>query len=312
MLVSPTKKKSTRRPRKAQTDAPLVASPAIASSYIDEGVRKSLKEINEKTCNGFFILFDIKDSTARKEEYGKVLKWAHQTEKVYVVFKKLCEDIENNGNLDLVVTKSLGDGFFGFFKSSDSKGTAINQTPAPGQANIVFEKSLRYREEIHAETELFGNMRLKSVITYLTDIAVIPLEKGNGDEKDALGRGIDFSFRLEKFADATHIVINEMMAKALGVDVAKKTSFHASGQDLFPIPVRKRLKGWQDPHGEQFFLLTSVGMIQEASDQVPSPFEQDVKTELFEFYIKNTPLPINDQEAEATIRTWGVSVEPEI
>lgn len=239
--------------------------------FLTEKKLKALRKANSVSCNGYFIYADIKNSTSRKEAYKS--KWTIQTETVYSVFNELVKAINKENSLKLVVKKHIGDGMMAFFKSSESVAEEQNSTGNSDVAQFIFDNYLNFREQIHDSPELCG-MRLKSILTYLTNI--YPVQKGS----DVLGRGIDFSFRLERFADASHLLVNEMM----------KINICGSQKDEYKqfdfIQTRRTMRGWNNREGELFYIVTNKDMIVNALDLRPSISDLDVKTELFKFYLE--------------------------
>ena len=154
-----------------------------------------------------------------------------------------------------------------------------------------------WREMVHAADDLSG-LRLKTVLTYLTGI--YPLrhpDTENTDQGrvvDVVGRGIDFSFRLEKFAGATHIVINDMFLQGLKDSIQKDKEqdkplcdcFHKYG-GYEVIPCKRAMKGWSDPGGELFHILVNLETLEKEVTLTPSVYDGGVFVELFNIYRKH-------------------------
>ncbi len=245
---------------------------------VSEKIRKELIMENEKYINGFLIYLDIKDSTKRKKEYDNL--WFHHTKQFYAAFSDFASQLEKKlPDANRKVDKFMGDGAFTFFKISYFGDTEKNIEGARKYAGIVFDSTLEFINEIH-ECGDFCGLRLKAIITYLTNIQVLKVD----GKDDILGRGIDFTFRLDKFADLSHTTVNGMMADALRYlqnDNKIKNKFEI-------IEVKKKVRGWDNPEGEKFCILTNSYMIEEAfSSIMPSSDTQNVNLELMKHYVNN-------------------------
>lgn len=202
-----------------------------------------LKGVNSKKNNGYLVLLDIKDSTKRKTEYQD--KWPIQTEVLYNSFRSYFVDLAKQLNTSAPIIKFIGDGLLAFYPSSYDRERARNEQCTSEKAKILVAQTQEFINGIHDEEEFCG-LKLKTVIAYLTGIHIITIEGTN--ESDVLGRGIDFAFRLERFADITHIVVNEMLAKAyfnqINKDSELESDSNASNGKLYQIQCNRKFRGW--------------------------------------------------------------------
>lgn len=231
-----------------------------------------------KKCKGYLVIFDIRDSTARKKESKE---WLAHTVQLYRRFDLLAQSIadELGGNLDQTVIKHIGDSVMGFF--------AVRK-PTTRDAQMVIDQVIAFREAIHADPdELLDQMTLKSVATYIDQIHLV--------DNDVLGRGVDFCFRLETIADCTHIVINKGLAKLLGCVTNPQYGKFAV------IPSQKSLKGWAN--AQDLFILTSEEMLRDSVTNIKASSTGNVTVELLKFLVDQ----LGDAKAKERTkkRTWA-------
>ncbi|MBN8545793.1 MAG: adenylate/guanylate cyclase domain-containing protein [Ignavibacteria bacterium] len=251
------------------------------NNILSESDVSTLRKINSQRRNGFLVLLDIKDSTIRKIHYSE--KWATQTGILYSAFRRFFESFAEKMGAEQAIIKFIGDGLLVFYPGTIGKEKFKNQECDPQLAQFLIDNTLEFINAIHEEDEFCG-LKLKSVIAYLTGIQLI--DTGASGAKDVLGRGIDFAFRLEKFADTTHIVLNEMIANAI-----KRTQKISESQQKFElISCRRKMRGWDDAKGEVFYLLTGKQMIADnITAIIPSIYSENVTNELFSFFVKKRP-----------------------
>lgn len=114
---------------------------------MDKHLEKLQKE-NEKIRNGFLLLFDIKNSTSRKQDYKN---WKLQTETFYKIFEDFAESLatgiqniygtmkpEDQG----MVVKFMGDAAFVFFPHSYATSKANDCAPQPDISIEIIKRSL--------------------------------------------------------------------------------------------------------------------------------------------------------------------------
>jgi len=247
-----------------------------ASEFFSQELKNELENQNGQSCNGYLIIIDIKDSTFRKNEYKT--KWFKHTEAIYKSFLSAIDKIESDvKNIEKITIKFIGDSVMAFFKVSDSTYLEKDTKPNTEISIKIINYVQSYLNDIEAQKDLIGDMRLKTVITYLTEIYIVNIDD---KIKDVLGRGIDFSFRLEKYADSSHIIINQMLKDSICKNENKECY-----NDFFIIECKKKIKGW-NTSGEDFYLLTNEEMIKNTFNIFePSVYSNDVNMELFKFYI---------------------------
>ncbi len=237
------------------------------------------------------IIADIKNSTLRKRTHKE--EWRQQTKLIYDSFSDFTNMIVNITRMERVVLKFTGDGMMSFFKhvKMNEQHNSIPDISDPAQKvlNLLNE----YVNEIH-ELDILKNLRLKTIMTYLTNITIL---KTNGSN-DVLGRGIDFSFRFEKFADSYYVVRNELVCKAL--------ENHSGWLRKDFIPISKSIKGWDSELGEKFYPVTNINEILNGySEMQSSIYEDNVKTELFKYFIRKTQESLEAlEQAKENTRKW--------
>lgn len=193
-----------------------------------EDYNKRISEFSEV----FFIYFDIINSTKRKDDQKYV--WVQQTELLYEAVKSLEKYIINFLNkykkkTEIVtVVKTMGDSAYILIKWDD-KNINIDKSTV---AKAIFDRVNKFTEIFRDKEDSTDSLRLKTVICYLTDIYLL---KDNKQPVDALGRGIDFSFRIENFARHTHIITNTMFYKEICDLLSKKFN---------TVEVKREVKGW--------------------------------------------------------------------
>ncbi len=268
--------------------------------FFSDFEREELSKANQQTTNGFLLLYDIKDSTARKREYKN--RWIDHTKALYQAFRRLClsmrDDLEIKGT---PIIKFKGDGLMAFFPTSAASNSSSDDR-APTEASMtLLRQAYLFRETVHVEmAELLGDMRLKAVVCYLTGISRV----GKGSGKDVLGRGVDFAHRLETYADASHIVVNDMLYRVLPQhDDEGHRGILMNGADdlqsrLYGVECSKVVKGWE---GEQkLWLLTNQELIETTMENMsPSPHDSNALAELFCYYVKSKREETSGQLSEA-------------
>ena len=285
-----------------------------SEEYFDESLKEDLKKQNEKTCNGYLIIVDIKDSTLRKNKFKG--RWIKHTYAIYKSFSCMIEKIKQDfsNELEIVTVKFIGDASMAFIKTSYSSSPSEDEKFNITISEKILKHITNYLDEITIIESLIGEIRLKTVITYLTEINIVDIgnidkdikdnnknnEDNNKDKKskqqrDVLGRGIDFSFRLEKFADSSHIVINEMFKKSVENYINSKSNNEESIYRI--VECKKRIKGWKSEY-ETFYILTNDKMIKDTIEiYEPSFYSDNVNMELFKDYVSNTNVKIKEKLA---------------
>lgn len=205
---------------------------------------------------GYLLLFDIRDSTARKEHYKKT--WPKHVAKLNRQAMELSKQlaVAPGGK---TFTKSIGDAVMVFVESVTN--------PKNSETVLLAMAEFRYRIENMASLE---GMRLKCVASLIESEVL-----GNG--ADVLGRPVDFAFRMEQFADITHMVINEPFYKSLGRP-------EQMGDFRFKS-TRRLVKGWKEP--ETIVLVVEIDELADIiSGTAPDPAASHVLLELFTMYVE--------------------------
>ena len=117
-----------------------------------------------------------------------------------------------------------------------------------------------------------------------------------------MGRGIDFTFRLEKYADSGYIVVNNMFKSSVSGDIGLNDKNNSCIEEYNIVPCKKRIKGWDI---EDFALLIKRDdFISNYEHKVPAESADHVYLELLKYFI--------DQENKKRILSddalnWGVN-----
>ncbi|MCL4682357.1 MAG: hypothetical protein KJZ92_13945 [Rhodocyclaceae bacterium] len=203
---------------------------------------------------GYLLLFDIRDSTARKEHFRKT--WPKHVvtlnRQAAGLGKRLAADVGGK-----VFTKSIGDAVMVFVECG------IN----PKNSETVLLGMAEFRNRVEDMPTLEG-LRLKCVGSLIAGDIL-----GNGG--DVLGRPVDFAFRMEQFADVTHMVINEPFHASLG-------SPEQLGGFRFKV-TSKIVKGWKEP--EPIVLVVEIDtLLDTVRDMTPEATANHVLLELFQLH----------------------------
>lgn len=245
------------------------------NSEMSTNNQQILKDQLDNHCSGYLFLADIKDSTLRKKIDSL---WAERTGVVYEEFSNFCISLKNDLNLDIPIIKYLGDGLMAFAKTPGGSHSIDEKVPNVKLTMDLIGKIFEFINLVHDNSDLSG-LRLKVVFTYLTNLKIVNV----GSNVDILGRGVDFSFRLEKFSDATHLTVNRMVYKAIEDSIGE---YNNDSNSFDAIRVKKRIKGWDNADGEDFYLITNTKIIEdEISCIKPSPYDESAKYDLFFYYI---------------------------
>lgn len=307
----------------------------LANSEYDkklEKLRKEHEKVNESVSsgkkdklksNGYCILFDIIDSTKRKRIYDF---WINHVEMTEAFTKELMRKIHNEIINNVVSEKhskeiktfhkSLGDGFLIFInspfdyhkdtKNIDDEGhKKYTEKTSKLILDIIIKEYLAFKSENKRKNNSkdLEDLEMKIVITYLTNIYCKGLkeEKGSVESdrniEEVLGRGIDFVFRIEKFAGTSHIMVNEMFYKTI-------KPILNSDNGYFCQEVERYLKGWpKDP--QTFYMLSNKAFlvdIEHNDKMISSPNDKDVNIELIklltDYYNSSRKKRTNNEEED--------------
>ena len=237
----------------------------MCDTFLNKDILDDLYKEKEKYGNGYLIIIDIKDSTIRKNK--KSIDWKIHTNIIYNGFLSLVSKIEkqysDEKDLKKIVCKFTGDGGVVFFKSGIYTGNKEKDSlPNKDISIYIFNNVIDFIEEVKKSSEMLKNIHIKTVITYIRNVYLF---KSSDNNTDIIGRGVDFSFRLEKFAEPTHLVVNEMFYESI-----KEMATNYTG-----IKCNKMLQGWKEP--QLFYLISDIKFFESALGTiVPNPFSNDV------------------------------------
>ena len=238
-----------------------------------------------------------KDSTARKQDYKN---WKIQTETFYKIFENFAESLSaevdeiygtiRNEDKNFII-KFMGDAAFVFYPHSYATSKSLDSKPSSKVSTEILKKALAFRTKIH-ELEELGDMKLKFVCTYLTGLYPVEIGEDANRKSDILGRGIDFTARLEKYASYNYSTINSMLYEAIS-PIEENNDFPYPALDIGGlkyhfIPCFKHIKGWE---GEQCFYLMLSKDNFAMEMPVVSPDRNDVEAELLTFDMMNREAP---------------------
>lgn len=246
-------------------------------------LKDELQKQNASTCNGFFILCDIISSTARKQEYHT--KWVLHTETICVWFGQVMAGLATDLKQDVTVLKFMGDGMMAFIKTGDSEASDRNCQANPDHARKVYDVMDMFLAKLQEHSEEFCGLRLKTVITYLTEVSLIDLhDEKKQSRKDVLGRGVDFTFRLERYAAASHIVLNKMMYDALAETLTVERK-----EDLIMCQPCRYIKGWEAKGPQTFGVIAKTDQLKEAfSELTGDPHDPHITYDVLSQYFKKS------------------------
>ncbi len=187
--------------------------------------------------------------------------------------------------------KNMGDGFMMFFKM---KKTKTKHFPSENHSNIsltLLKEVDNLLSAVEEREDILKELQLKTVITFLTDVYFYNVESDNGYldsnsskgntgpiiRHDILGRGVDFSFRLEKFGGASHYCINKMFYHCI--------EKHISKSNYEAIKTSKMVKGWTEP--QEFYVLTNPKKIESNKSTLTesSVNDESIRVELLKYYL---------------------------
>lgn len=232
--------------------------------------------------SGICILFDVIGSTRLKKEFPE--SWRRRFEDFYKLVDRLAEILSAAPIAWMAnpVVKHLGDGVLLFFPiaktSKKTKGFLQREV-----AEFVFGELLQFWAYLDAEFDS-RRIRVKTVVTALNDIHYFGDKHSSGTSvNDALGRGIDFTFRLEKFGDSGHLVLNDLMYKSISVVQDEKSGY-------LTIKCKRHVKGWDE--SQEFWIVSRREWLQSAYPEKDSDeLLENVYLELFKLYIESRDSP---------------------
>lgn len=238
-----------------------------------EDIKQRLKDISPPDICGFLILFDIKDSTVRKQRLQ--LKWYHQTELIYSLFSEFVENLGIEAGLEKLVLKYIGDGLMAFLEFRPDQ-----EKPLSDVTKMVFDMATQFvLEKVYDDNaEALDNMRFKSVFSYVKAHPV-SYSDDRDSKKDVIGNDIDLAFRLEKFADDTHFIINAAFAEQLG----DKNQTYCVRKNVFNfVRCAKKVKGFEAL--QEFYALCDIHHLQNTvAYKEYSASREDITEELLNF-----------------------------
>lgn len=250
-------------------------------------IEENIKNERSRYHNGYMIIIDIKDSTKRK--MNKSL-WASHTNYVYSLFcaklDELCKD-SSNDKLKKIIYKFTGDGGMCFIE------TANTSKPDNNLSFKVLYKVKEIIDEISKNEENFEGLKIKTVLTYLTDIFYLEIDNNeNNNSIDVVGRGIDFSFRLEKYSEPDFIIINKLFYNSI--------SEFIKGKKLTVIECERVIKGWENY--QTFYALFDISdnkWIDNACSNIESnKNSDDISIEILKHKIKLSKNELNKKNDE--------------
>lgn len=238
----------------------------MKSKDIKDNIEKEFSHYH----NGYLIIIDIKDSTKRKINKRK---WSSHTHYVYALF---CEKLDNlcknnNKTLKKIIYKFTGDGGMAFIETKNVS------EPNNQLSFIVLDNVRQIISEISENENLFEDLKIKTILTYLTDIYYLEINKNN---IDVVGRGIDFSFRLEKYSEPNFIIINKLFYNSIANFI--------EGKDLTVIKCQRAIKGWDNY--QTFYALFDISnnkWIDNACSNIePNENSDDINIEILKHKIR--------------------------
>lgn len=135
--------------------------------------------------------------------------WKRRFIYFYEAFNSLIDGVSARLEMEHpAVRKFLGDAAFAYLPVSlnDNRPKVI---PPLRSIKLILSHVERFERYIRENHAVLG-IRFRVVLSYVTHIHLVEFPSGSGPVRDALGQGIDFTFRLEKFATEEAPCVNAM------------------------------------------------------------------------------------------------------
>jgi len=227
----------------------------------------------ERTISGYFILIDIKNSVDKKKV--DQFQWVQGVDQWIKSFQKVIYNLTaDNNNLVLRNFKFLGDSVMAFLQCPD-------RHPDQKTSKKILEKTYNFSTHTKVQSSIENSNLWRTVICYLHEVVQFEIKGFSSDlggtQTELIGPEMDMAFRLQKFADTSHIVVNNYFFKSVARELASLK--------LDPILCHKMIKGWNGS-GEEIYALTNVQMIEKTiNNNVANPNFMDINVELFQYYV---------------------------
>jgi len=176
-------------------------------------MRHYLAQASPFECQGHgaCLLFDIVDSTGMKARHPD---WKRRFVYFYEAFTSLVDSLAAEPVMeDRIVHKFLGDAAFAYLPVSLDDDRAV-VAPDARLLSRILDRSRRFVAFFEENAEAL-DIRLRTVLAYVTHIQLVRIPSGTGAGFDALGQGVDFTFRLEKYSSVDGLCMNAMFFGAL-------------------------------------------------------------------------------------------------
>ncbi len=288
-------------------------------NHRNEKVNKTIENAKEKSqqeekrdpkvVNGYLILLDMVDSTKRKKLYIELNEhWTNHINLFYSEFFKSSDELMGEIEAKLegderdkknkfikakVVVKVIGDMGFLFLPFESQPIAGENRKADCTISKLILEDVIESKKKIESKESPpeIPELKLKTIVTYLYDVYLVDLIDLKGNQMtDVIGKGIDFSFRLEKFANSSCIILNKYFYQSV-IQLAvenqsnrldeKKLKF--GDEEYFVYQGKKNIKSWEK---EEFYYLTNQKMIEDNFENSKSSDSEDsIVIDLFSKYI---------------------------
>lgn len=183
----------------------------------------------DTSSEGYCILFDMEDSTAMKTLHAD---WKDRFVFFYEAFCSFVDRICRQQNFSHEpILKFLGDAAMAYIPCNKDEGS---------RSQAILGAVQEFRNFLASVHHVLG-IRVRTVVTFLDHIQLVDIPRGACGTRDALGQGLDFTFRLEKFGSGDSICLNGMFREQLGPlggDCLR-------GYEM--LPCRRLVKGWSAP-----------------------------------------------------------------
>lgn len=224
------------------------------TSFVSEDFLK----YRDSQRKGFVILFDIIDSTKRKENHSWVGETQLFNNTVNNFFDHAITIIGDNGVKEEHCIKFMGDGCMLFLSLKPTCKTRELKSVAKDLfrkcCTLTSELQNSYREELN-------QMGIKTVITYAHKEALFI--KSHHGTADYIGKDIDLAFRLEPHSGRTHLIANEEFVEHFADEKpshgkSRSVTYMLDGYDC--ISCSKELKGLGIV---KLYILSKISSMQE-------------------------------------------------
>lgn len=222
-----------------------------------------------KKVNGYCIIVDIKNSVDQKQVDED--SWLIGTKQWLSDFQRMVRSVISDTRLEKLHFKFLGDGALVFLKSDEADAKLSRK---------IMKEAIDFSFYTKIKNDLETSFVWRTVVCYLEDVGCIDFQNElTGEQYELVGPPLDLTFRLQKLADTTHIVVNKEFYDSIARELR--------GLGLDSLACYKRIKGWNQPI--EFYALTNIEWLERTiENNQPNVNFLDLNLELFQYYLSLT------------------------